>query len=103
MTQANGRSWNVADVDAYMRGLRFARADVPLLDRVLTALPGGTEAFAVPEGYLTGGDGDRLKRRHGWQFEQPPEEFAVALARLRRLTVTCPGPEVRQHTEVPWL
>jgi hypothetical protein len=85
-----------------MTGLRFARADVPLLDRVLTALRGGTEAFAVPEGYLTGGDGGWLRRRPEWQFEQPPEVFTVALAQLRRLTVTCPGAEVRQHTEVPW-
>ena len=92
----------MAEVNADMTGLRFARADVPLLDRVLTALRGGTEAFTVPEGYLTGGDGGRLRRRPGWQFGQPPQEFTVALARLRRLTVTCPGAEVRQHTEVPW-
>ena len=53
----------MAEVIADMAGLRFARADVPLLDRVLTALRGGTEAFTVPEGYLTGGDGGRLRRR----------------------------------------
>ena len=53
----------MTEVNAGMTGLRFARADVPLLDRVLTALRGGTEAFAVPEGYLTGGDGGRLIRR----------------------------------------
>ncbi len=92
----------MAEGSVDMTGLRFARADVPLLDRVLTALRGGAGAFAVPEGYLCGGDGDRLRRRPEWQFEQPPQEFTVALARLRRLTVTCPGAEVRQHTEVPW-
>lgn len=83
-------------------GIQFTAADVPLLDRVLAALRGGTDAFAVPEGYLGGGGGDRLRRRSQWGFEQPPEEFTVALARLRRLTVVCPGAEVRQHTGEPW-
>jgi hypothetical protein len=82
-------------------GIQFTDADVPLLDRVLTALRGDRDASAVPEGYLSGGDGDRLRRRAKWRFEQQPEEFKVALARLRRLTVVCPGAGVRQHTEVP--
>jgi hypothetical protein len=55
----------------------------------------------VPEGYLSGGGGDRLRRRSHWQFGQPPDEFTVALARLRRLTEVCPGAEVPQHIEMP--
>jgi hypothetical protein len=103
MTAAERKdAWNVAEVTIDTAGVRFAPADVPLLDRVLTALRGDTDASAVPAGYLSGGDGDRLRRRAEWRFEQPPEEFTVALARLRRLTVVCPGAEVRQHTEVPW-
>ena len=82
--------------------IQFTAADVSLLDRVLTALRGDTNASAVPEGYLSGGGGDRLRRRSQWCIERPPEEFTVALARLRRLTVVCPGAEVRQLTEVPW-
>jgi hypothetical protein len=86
-------------------GLRFTHADVPLLDRVRTALLGDDEEspYPLPEGYLRGGDGDRLRQRGVWQFEQqPPAEFIVALAQLRRLTVACPGVQVREHTEVPW-
>jgi hypothetical protein len=84
-------------------GIQFTDAGVPLLDRVLTALRGDADASAVPESYLSGGGGDRLRRRAEWRFEQrQPEEFNVALARLRRLTVVCPGAGVRQHTEVPW-
>jgi hypothetical protein len=93
--------WNVAEVMIDMTGLGTVRADVPLLNRVLTGLRGDMNASVVPEGYLSGGGGGRLRRRPGWRFEQPPDEFAVALARLRRLTVVCPGAEVRQHTEVP--
>jgi hypothetical protein len=94
----------VAKVGADFTGVRFTHADVPLLDRVLMALRGSAEqtGFPVPDGYLKGGDGDRLRRRALWRFVQPPEEFLSALARLRRLTVICPGAEVRQHTEVPW-
>jgi hypothetical protein len=66
---------------------------------VLTGLRGSTDASAVPEGYLSGGG--RPLRRAGWRFEQPPDEVTAALARLRQLTVACPGTEVRQHTEVP--
>jgi hypothetical protein len=91
----------VAEVMFDATALGIARADVPLLDRVLTGLRGDTDASVVPEGYLSGGGGDRLRRRTEWRFDAPPEEFTVALARLRRLTVACPGAEVRQHTEVP--
>jgi hypothetical protein len=82
--------WNVAEVMTDMTGLGIVRADMPLLDRVLTALRGDRDASVVPEGYLSGGGGGRLRRRAGWGFEQPPDEFTVALARLRRLTVVCP-------------
>ena len=92
----------MAEVTIDTTEVHFAQADVPLLDRVLTALRGDAHATVVPEGYLSGGGGDRLRRRTEWDFEQPPEEFTVALARLRRLTVVCPGAEIRQHTEVPW-
>jgi hypothetical protein len=91
----------VAEVMIDTTGLGIVRADVPLLERVLTGLRGDADASVVPEGYLSGGGGGRLRRRARWQFEQPPDEFTVALARLRRLTVVCPGAEVRQHTEAP--
>jgi hypothetical protein len=108
MTVSDRKGWIVPEVTVdVMTGVRITHADMPLLDRVLTALRSGDEdgdertAFPVPGGYLGGGGGDRMRRRPEWRFEQPPE-FRAALARLRRVTVVCPGAEVRHHSEVPW-
>ena len=57
---------------ADMTGVRSACADVPVLGRVLTASRGDTQAFAVPDGYLSGGYGERLRQRPQWRSGQPP-------------------------------
>jgi hypothetical protein len=73
-------------------GMRIRPPDVPSLDRVLTApcADDGT-AFPVPHGYLSGADGNRIRRRAQWRFDPPPEQFGATLVRLRRLTGIVPG------------
>lgn len=82
--------------------IEFARADMPLLARVLAALRGQATAMSLPDGYFEPADAELLPHRAAWQFELPPPEFLTAVARLRRLVTACPDAEITQ-TEDPWM